>query len=333
MKTVIRGRFLMISFIAVFFCIYGDALAVVLFHDDFEYAANNNSEMVLNGPWQGFNNSNGNVSTVTTVNNGAAMPKVGSRCGYWYMGALDRGFQTDNHVSVAFAANTWGPDLWWQCWIYIADSGTQKSGWTGSRYDVNEVKWFYFDTRGAGYNIYPIGCIGMDGFNSSKNSWDSWLGGTCTSTYPYLGNNANMFLQMRIWQTNLWTESCQGLQSEIVPQTGRSHYIQRNKWILLRQHLRMDSSHGRWEAWIDMSDGNGFVKVADWNNKNTGLAYQHSVEFKLGTTWPSNPNYVLSNGYVYIDDLYVATSESDLPPNGSDLTAPSAPRNVRILSE
>jgi hypothetical protein len=220
--------------------------------------------------------------------------------------------------------NTIPANAWFQFWIYINDYGTQQTRWHSSG-----TKWLYPCINGAGTcsgsNISFLHLLKVPSYNSYS------LSATGANIYPVLeGNGANYTpgSEPGVWKLGHNQSRNVGL-------------LTANQWILVKIHVDISGSsplapanQGVYREW-HKTVGGEFVKVAEWIGGVTpnftwnvsALASGHTIGqkgLKLGTTW----NY--TDGWIYLDDFVIGTSETDLPTYGGTASLTPPPNFRRI---
>jgi hypothetical protein len=116
------------------------------------------------------------------------------------------------------------------------------------------------------------------------------------------------------------------LGHNVSPSTG---LLQANRWTLVKINIDVSGSQGSYREW-HKAVGGSFVQVANWVGGVTpgfvwplsSLNPSRSVgqkSLKLGTTWNA------TDGWIYLDDFVIATSEADLPVYAGSATPPPPP--------
>ena len=231
-------------------------------------------------------------------------------------------YQTDAYLQKggeSAAQNTIPPNTWYQFWIYINNSGTQQTRWDGQG-----TKWLYPCINGAptctgsnisflyllkqnSYNPYSSTATGADAYIELEGFGASYAPGGPSPEDRKLGHN-------------------------VAPGTGK---LVANTWILVKVHIDLSGSQGVYQEW-HKTVGGSFVQTANWVGGVTsgfvwplsGLNPSRSVgqkSLKLGTTWN---NY---DGWIYLDDFVMATSEADLPVYGVGSVPPPPPPPAPVL--
>ena len=236
----------------------------------------------------------------------------------------DNWWQTDVYLAKGGQGapqNTIPANLWVQYWIYINDYGTQQTRWAQVR---GGTKWLYPCVDG----IYP--CTGTNVswlYNlrpGTLNPWYQELPAGGADTFPFVrGSGAH-------YSPGDPEPGPDKLSPNVTQDTGK---LLANRWTLVRIHLDISGAQGSYREWHKTIGGN-FVQVANWvggvtPNFTWPLAginparLQGQKSMKVGTTWQN------SNGWVYLDDFVMATSEADLP-NYSQASVLRPPTNLRV---
>lgn len=201
-------------------------------------------------------------------------------------------------------------NVWFQFWMYINDSGSQRSHWSSR----NKLIYPSDDGTAEGggtENAYLISIRPSSQHGVSQpygasayvvNKIEPGNGGTVTSDAPegptYIGANRE-------------------------PTNGHS---QGNRWYLYKIHVDHASVNGRYEVWMRPMGGT-WQKTTEWISGVTpgftwitqpGLRAGHNL-FKIPTTWGTAKTDDRTNydAWVYLADFAMATREADLPTYGS----------------
>lgn len=226
-------------------------------------------------------------------------------------------WQSDLYLQIggeSASQSTIPPNMWLQYWMYINNSGTQQTTW-----DSHGTKWLYPCIDGAptcsGNNVSYLYLLKPYSYNS----------------YLQTSTGANIYAVVEgvgAVYTPGDPEPCGDcLGHNVASGTG---LLSANQWILVKIRIDISGSQGIYQEW-HRTVGGSFVQVADWrggvtsnftwplsgmnSNRTTG---QKSMKF--GTTWNN------TDGWIYVDDFVMATTEGDLPTYGNLLPAPGNPR-------
>jgi hypothetical protein len=211
-------------------------------------------------------------------------------------------------------------DHWGQIALYLNNTGAETSVWTNNR----PFKLVYPCEAGP----YPCQSGGL--------SWNYWLLQTVknNSLSPFcdlsLGSetDGDMWIGLRDHDPNghsspNWAgyTGCTDITNPgWLGQTNLSERIRPGRWNIIRWHSRCTGGTCDFEAWI-APKGSAFVKVMDWRHGTTvegetftwtytgsgshRAVYMPSTRPQAGTSGDDT--------WMYVDDMYIATSESDLP--------------------
>jgi len=310
------------------------AVAEVRIRDNFEYVVGREqlgkaAVFAANGGW-GYVKSNpdaaracGYIYTTNTIPGyGGAFPGTNSSR-VLAMEFLPRSmnclvgtnwYQTDAYLQKGGESapqSTIPGNAWYQYWIYINNYGAQQTQW-------GDTKWLYPCIDGAGT------CSGNNVsflYMLSQNSMNPYLSTTSgANAYSRFEGSGAMFAPGHP-EPGGWK-----LGHNTSPGTG---LLQANQWILVKINIDISGSQGSYREW-HKTVGGSFVQVANWVGGVTagfvwplsGLNPSRSVgqkSLKLGTTWNN------TDGWLYLDDFVIATSEADLPAYSGSGTPPPPP--------
>ena len=291
----------------------------LLFFDNFEYAADRNNASAatafLAAGWsavksiQTSGGYNGYVYTANSIPGFAGnFPGGGSRVLVLESLGGSLGGQTDFYLQLGQpeSASSEGfipGDVWFQFWIYIANTPEQPS---------------LIDNRNK--FIYP-----------------------CNAAYPCTAGNAKWLMSMGAYTYEPLNQQVFGRPSaegaflmlngdgrytaaapENEPKLGQTNigeHIAANRWTLVKIHIDTSGPSGRYEAWMKPRGGQ-WAKVAEWIDGTTpNFTWQLAPEqrgghrgFRMPTTMGEapleRPRY---DAWIYMDDFAMAGSESALP--------------------
>lgn len=209
-------------------------------------------------------------------------------------------------------------DHWGQIALYLNNTGAETSVWTNNR----PFKLAYPCEAGD----YPCQSGGL--------SWNYWLLQTVknNSLGPFCDTSLNAETDGDMWiglrdndpthSSPAWaggTPVC-SLPDNYIGQTNRSEWIKPGRWNIIRWHSRCTGGTCDFEAWI-APKGSAFVKVMDWRHGTTVEGYNFTWTYTGSGShralyWPSTRPQAGSSGddtWMYVDDMYIATTEGDLP--------------------
>lgn len=329
-------RFLAFAALALF---AGLASAAITLQDDFEYSVTRSQT----GKTAAFN-TGGGWGTIKSE------PEQSGACGYIYTTTSIPGFsgsfpgtsssrvlameflpatlncdvgggwlQTDVYLQIggeSASQSTVPPNLWVQFWIYINNysAGGQATTW-GSQ----GSKW-----------LYP--CIDGSGTCTGGNiSFLHVLAGNSLNPYSSVATGANIYTKLEgtgaVYSPGDPEPGGWKLGHNVASDTG---LLTANTWILVKIHTDISGSQGVYQEW-HKTVGGDFVQIADWRGgvtanftwPLTSMAAERTTgqkSLKIGTTWNT------TDGWIYLDDFVIASTEGDLPTYGSLLPGPG---NVR----
>ena len=209
-------------------------------------------------------------------------------------------------------------DHWGQIALYLNNTGAETSVWTNNR----PFKLVYPCEAGD----YPCQSDGL--------SWNYWLLQTVknNSLGPFCDTSliaetdGDMWLGLRdndpTHSTPAWAGGSPvcSLPNNFIGQTNLSERIRPGRWNIIRWHSRCTGGTCDYESWI-APKGSAFVKVMDWRHGTTIEGYAFTWTYTGSGShraiyMPSTRPQAGSSGdntWMYVDDMYIATSESDLP--------------------
>lgn len=238
--------------------------------------------------------------------------------------------QGDVAIQTGGSAGYLPADFWFQIALYINNTGSEVTNITASR----PFKFFYpcegsypcpATWPGSGAYMYFLlqtikNTSGAPLCDTSLNSL------TDGSMYLFLRDNT-VNASSPVWDGN--GPVC-GLPDNYLGQTSIAEWIKPGRWNIIKVHGNFTSSTGaNFEAWIGPKGGT-LVKVMNWISDTTIEGYAFDWNYAVGdgshtnvTLFTSHPvNVALGvDSFMYIDDYYIATSESDLPTYGSSTDA------------
>jgi len=233
--------------------------------------------------------------------------------------------QSDAGVQVSGSDNYIPTDAWWQVAMYVNNFGNEVTV-AGSR----PMKLFYPCNA-----EYPCN---TNYFLIETSVTSSYV--PFNSTALPSPSNGDMWLTSRdnTQGTVNWAGADPGNENKL-GQTNLSERIRPNRWNIIRCHsdFRIPSS-AKLDCWIG-SKGSALTHVLSWHGGTpvAGSAFTWTVPSARGHRsmfWPSTipaNNTIGTVLYMYFDDFYLATSESDLPnySAGSD-PPPAAPVGLLV---
>jgi len=222
--------------------------------------------------------------------------------------------QTDFYLQYgdpeAGSLDTIPADVWIQQWMFIADSGTQRSLFPPTQ---RLGKWFY-PTR--------------DGYPSGDLEWLASLSGVVVDSEGVVGGaSAEVGIGYSSVGFNLNLHAADGIYTDDRPDgratlgssgtdPNRLTPIGPGQWFLLRMHVDHSSSPGVAEAWIQPRGGE-WIKVMD--SASAVVSWQpESAEGHRGmrfpttmSNWYQEPEQQTTHGdwWIYIDDFAMARGE------------------------
>ncbi len=217
--------------------------------------------------------------------------------------------QTDFYLSYgsAFGSQTSVPgNVWYQFWIYINDSGNERSHWS------NRNKLIYPSDDGTASGSGTENAYLLSLRPSSQSGVVQARGARA-----YVVNKIEAGNSGRVVSTS--PEGDTYIGANLRPSDG---YAQPNRWVLYKIHIDHSSVNGRYEVWHRLMGGD-WVKTTEWIGGVTpGFTWITQPELrgghnmlKIPTTWGTAQQTDSSNydAWVYLADFTIATRESDLP--------------------
>ena len=268
-----------------------------------------------------------NISIASSVPGSNDTLPSGSRAMRMYTNGMT--LQSDGGVLVSGSDNYIPANAWWQVAMYVNNFGNEVTI-AGNR----PMKLFYPCNAD-----YPCNTNYFLIETSTSNSYNPFNSSTLLSP-----TNGDMWLTTRdnTLGTVNWAGAPPGDESKL-GQTNLSERIRPNRWNIIRCHTDFTViSSGKIDCWIGPKGG-ALTHVLSWHGGTpvAGQAFTWTVPEARGHRslfWPSTVPANATIGtvlYMYFDDFYLATSESDLPnyssgpPNPSP--RPSPPSGLRIL--
>jgi hypothetical protein len=237
--------------------------------------------------------------------------------------------QTDAGVLVSGSTNYIPANAWWQVAMYVNNFGNEVT-----IANTRPMKLFYPCNAS-----YPCNTNYFLIETSVPTSYEPF-----NSTTLPVPSNGDMWLISRdnMMGTANWTGASEPGNADKLGQTNLSERIRPNRWNIVRCHsdFRIPSS-AKLDCWIGPK-GSALTHVLSWHGGTpvAGYAFTWTIPEARGHQslfWPSTVPAGGSTGsrlYMYFDDFYLATSESDLPNYsgnpGGDVTPPVAPVGLRI---